>query len=284
MLTTTLPNHILQDSKDYQLIHDEKFIVAKSTTYKKGKTFFRNSMHILLLPIKGQKILHLKEEERWIDSTEILYLAQGNYFLSEIVDKKSQFESILIFFDDNFVLEFIQKYDIHIEVTTQSILVLKKDNFMHSVVVTMNDYFKTDMDDKLSLCKLKTEELFLYSLSQNRKDFLALLNHIVTTKPSRIKYILESNLDIISSVEDMSKLTRQSVHSLRKEMMRLYGKRPKEWLDQKRLEKAVNLLKNSSQSISSIATACGYSSVSWFIIQFKKYYKTTPLHFREENL
>ena len=283
MLTITLPNHILEDSKNYQLIHDEKFIVAKSTTYKKGKPSFRNSMHILLLLIKGQKVLHLKEE-RWIDSTEILYLAQGNYFLSEIVDQKSSFESILFFFDDDFVLEFIQKYNIDVEVNEQSILVLKKDTYMDSAVTTMNNYFKADIEGKLSLCKLKIEELFLYSLSQNREEFLALLNHIVTTKPSRIKYILESNLDIISSVEDMSKLTRQTVPALRKEMMRLYGKRPKEWLDHKRLEKAVNLLKNSNQSISTIATVCGYSSVSWFIIQFKKYYKTTPFSYRVENL
>jgi AraC-like DNA-binding protein len=31
------------------------------------------------------------------------------------------------------------------------------------------------------------------------------------------------------------------------------------------------LLKTSDKSVSDIATGCGYSTVSWFIIQFKKY-------------
>ena len=51
-----------------------------------------------------------------------------------------------------------------------------------------------------------------------------------------------------------------------------------------RLLKAKTLLKTSNASISDIATSCGYSSVSWFIGQFKKYYKSTPYLFRQENL
>lgn len=113
---------------------------------------------------------------------------------------------------------------------------------------------------------------------------MSFLNQIVNTKPSRIKYILESNLDIINNVSDMCKLTRLSDSMLRKEMIRLYNQKPKQWLDKQRLKKAIVMLKNTNKSISDIATSCGYSTVSWFIIQFKKYYKTTPFSYREENL
>jgi len=71
---------------------------------------------------------------------------------------------------------------------------------------------------------------------------------------------------------------------LRKEMLRLYNQKPKQWLDKQRLKKAIIMLKNTNKPISDIATSCGYSTVSWFIIQFKKHYKTTPFIYREENL
>ena len=117
-----------------------------------------------------------------------------------------------------------------------------------------------------------------------RPAFLSFLNQVINTKPSRIKYILESNLDILNDVKDMCILTRLSNASLRKEMLILYNQKPKQWLDMQRLKKAVLILKNTNESISDIATSCGYSTVSWFIIQFKKQYKTTPFLYREQNL
>ena len=97
------------------------------------------------------------------------------------------------------------------------------------------------------------------------------------------EYITENSCDI-NNIEDMCKLTRLNSKALRKEMQRLYSQNPKEWLDKKRLEKSVLMIKNTDKSISNIATSCGYASVSWFIIQFKKYYKITPLSFSEQNL
>ena len=110
------------------------------------------------------------------------------------------------------------------------------------------------------------------------------MNNIVNTKSSRVQYILESNVDILNDISQMCQLTGLSKTALRKEMQKLYLKNPKEWLDMNRLLKAKTLLKTSNASISDIATSCGYSSVSWFIGQFKKYYKSTPYLFRQENL
>jgi AraC family transcriptional regulator, exoenzyme S synthesis regulatory protein ExsA len=143
---------------------------------------------------------------------------------------------------------------------------------------------KNSIENSLDLVKLKLDELFLYSFSKDKKEFSTFLNKILQTKSSRVKYILEENIDIINSVDDMCKLTRLNSKALRKEMNRLYNQNPKEWLDEKRLYLASTLLKNSKKSISEIATTCGYATVSWFIIQFKKHYKTTPFLFREQNL
>ncbi len=285
MIPINLPNYILENPKLYKIESDDKFIVSKSNILKEKKQYLRNSTHILILLINGSKILHLDNKELKISTNDILYLSQGNYFMSEIVGDKNSFESILISFDDDFILDFIKKYKIKINIQRQeSVLNIKRDIFIDSCISNINDYFSTKLENKINLLKLKIQEIFLYTLSKDKQQFLSFLNQIVNTKPSRIKYILESNLDIINNVSDMCKLTRLSNSMLRKEMLRLYNQKPKQWLDKQRLKKAIVMLKNTDKSISDIATSCGYSSVSWFIIQFKKYYKTTPLIYREENL
>lgn len=285
MKNINLPNYILENKALYEIHSDDKFIVSKSSIFKKEKQYLRNSTHILILLINGKKMLHLENQDVTIDTNDILYLSQGNYFISEIVGDKRNFESILISFDDNFVLDFIKKYNISINITKQtSVLSIKRDLFISSCVSNINEYFSVELDNKIDLLKLKTEEIFLYTLSKDKEIFFLFLNQIIKTKSSRIKYILELNLDIINDISDMCKLTRLSHAVLRKEMLRLYNEKPKQWLDKQRLKKAVTLLKNTDNSISGIATSCGYSTVSWFIIQFKKHYKTTPFLYREENL
>jgi len=285
MITINLPNYILENPKLYKIENDDKFIVSKSSILKNERQYLRNSTHILILLINGSKILHLDDKELEISTNDILYLSQGNYFMSEIVGDKNNFESILISFDDDFVLDFIRKYKIKIDSQSQeSVLNIQRDTFIDSCISNINDYFSTKLENKIDLLKLKIHEIFLYTLSKDKELFLSFLNKIVNTKPSRIKYILESNLDIINNVSDMCKLTRLSNGILRKEMLRLYNQKPKQWLDKQRLKKAIIMLKNTNKSISDIATSCGYSTVSWFIIQFKKHYKTTPFIYREENL
>jgi len=284
-MIVTLPNYLTQNPNLYKLIYDDSFISSKSIIYKKDKLSLRNSTHMIILLIDGGKVLHLKDEDIKVDESEILYLSQGNYFMTEKISSKNAYKSILICFDDEFILKFLEKNNIKIQIKqTKSIISVKKDNFLSLTVSTINEYFNSNLENKLELLKLKTEELFLYTLSKDKQNFLAFLNSIISTKSSRIKYILESNLDIINSVDDMCKLTRLNEKALRKEIQRLYKQNPKKWLDTNRLNRATLLLKNTNESISNIATSCGYCSVSWFIEQFKKYYKTTPFLYRKQNL
>lgn len=287
MITTlTLPNYLLHNPTLYECIFDHTFITSKSVLYKQGKLSVRIGMHMVILLLEGQKIVHLPKGDLLVDASEIIYTAQGNYFMTEIVGAQNRYQSILICFDDQFVLNFIQKYAISFDKKERSnpIAIVKKSPFLHSCVETINAFYTEKRDNTLSLIKLKTEELFLYSLWADQKGFLAFLKCIVETESSRIKYILESNTDVIQTPKDMGDLTRLNERLLRKEMARLYHMTPKKWLDHVRLQKAQLLLKNTDDSISQIATTCGYANISWFITQFKKHYNATPFLYRQENL
>jgi AraC-like DNA-binding protein len=107
--------------------------------------------------------------------------------------------------------------------------------------------------------------------------------HIIETSTDRMRYILEENLDILEKVSDMHKLLRMSPSYFQKQFHRTFNTTPKIWLDQQRIKKAQFILSSTSKTITQIATDCGYSTSSWFIVQFKKYCKITPKEYRVKN-
>lgn len=285
MNNITLPNYIFENQNQYEIIQTDKILVSKASKFKKDKLYLRNSMHAMILLVVGGKVLHLDDEDLKLDNKDILFLSQGNYFMSEKIAQNNRYESILVFFDDEYILNFIKKYDLKIDSSAEKRFCnVKRDLFSSFCIDSIDEYFKVDIENKKELVSLKIEELFLYTFSKNKKLFSSFLKSILLTKTSRIKYILEANIDIIHSLEDMCSLTRLNSKALRKEMLRLYNQNPKEWLDAKRLFQATVLLGDEEKTVSQIAAECGYSSVSWFINQFKKHYKTTPLEYRQQNL
>ena len=67
------------------------------------------------------------------------------------------------------------------------------------------------------------------------------------------------------------------IDSMFKEMN---GLTPWEYINIKRINKAVDLLKSSDLSISSVATQCGYNNMANFSRIFKQITGTTPKHIR----
>jgi len=103
-----------------------------------------------------------------------------------------------------------------------------------------------------------------------------LFQHIIETSEERMRDILEENIDIIEKVSDMHRLMRMSPSHFQKQFQKNFQTSPKVWLDKQRMKKARFLLSSTRKSITEVATECGYSTSSWFIVQFKKHCKTTP--------
>ena len=62
-----------------------------------------------------------------------------------------------------------------------------------------------------------------------------------------------------------------------------YGASPKQLQINMRIDKAAELLKNSSTSCTDIAELCGFSTSAQFTKMFKERYNTTPKQFQQRN-
>jgi AraC-like DNA-binding protein len=282
-LTYIVPNFFIEDNDRNLTKIDNLFCLNYITKQKSDFISLRTTMHSMILLLDGLKIIHSKDIDLNVNSGEICFLTQNNYFMSERISKDLNYKSLIIYFDDEFIFDLIQKYKININsINEKNIIKIdsSKDGLLKSNISLFQEYIDKKLDN--SLLKLKIEELFLHSLRLNKNLFASFLQSITTTSQDRIKFILESNIDLIQTLDDMCSITRLSQNQLRRYIKKEYNTTPKIWIDTKRLEKATLMLKNTSKTITDISTECGYSTLSWFISQFKKQYNQTPKEFRHK--
>ncbi len=71
---------------------------------------------------------------------------------------------------------------------------------------------------------------------------------------------------------------------MRKLFYRETRTRPKEHLHRLRMERAVQLLRHSTQTIEQIAAACGFATDNYFHLVFQKAFMVTPTEFRSKQV
>ncbi|RXJ93528.1 AraC family transcriptional regulator [Malaciobacter molluscorum] len=282
-MTYVVPNYFIENQYSNLLKIDNLLCLNYITKTQNTNVYARTTMHSMGIVIEGSKVVHLKNKDINIEKIDIFFLTQNNYYMSERLVNDSKYKSLLVYFDDKFIFDFINKYNIQINTKDEQSTIkinYKSNKLFKNSVQTFQEYLKVDFNE--NLLKLKIEEIFLQAIKQNKKQMYSFFNSILITSKDRIKYILESNIDLIQTLDDMCSITRLSENKIRRYIKKEFNQTPKIWLDTKRLEKAVLLLNNTNKSISDISTTCGYSTVSWFISQFKKYYNLTPKEFRHK--
>jgi len=95
-----------------------------------------------------------------------------------------------------------------------------------------------------------------------------------------LDYIYE-NLSYPISMTDMAAAAHVSLNTLERHFLTAIQVPPSEFIKQRRLSKAQELLK-SGASVNEACQACGFSDCSHFIVLFKKQFGMTPLQFKKK--
>jgi len=283
-MTYIMPNYFLNEKPNTVISSDSLFTFVYMSRRSKKVISVRNTTHVMILITGGNKVVSSKEKKVHLREGDILLLSQGNYFMSEILGQQEEYKALLVYFTDEFIMNFIAKYKINLEgENSNNFITFSSGALLQPLISSYKLYLHQKLEQQNEIIKLKTEEVFLHLLTKDKPLFFSWLRDVRLSSKDRILHILEANLDFISDVENMAKLARVTKHELRIKLKESTGMNPKEWLDSKRLEQSALLLKNSTETISSIATSCDYSSTSWFGVQFKKAYGVTPKTYREQN-
>lgn len=136
--------------------------------------------------------------------------------------------------------------------------------------------------DRIMLNSLVLE--LIYNISRDTARLIIKKDGVSTTSPTiekTIKYIKE-NLTEDLSLETLATAVSLSPIHFHNIFKRAVGKTLRDYVEEQRLKKAVELLVSTNYSLTKIAFECGFSSQSYFSCVFKRKMKKTPREYAEE--
>ena len=132
-------------------------------------------------------------------------------------------------------------------------------------------------------CVWKSVEL-LYLLSAPERaeaDTAPALEGEVVRSLADTRQYMEEHLDEPLTIPVLSRRACLSTTAFKAGFRRLYGQPVHTWLRQRRMERAAQLLRDSSLSVLGVAQSVGYGSTSQFAAAFRRQYGVTPARYRK---
>ena len=105
----------------------------------------------------------------------------------------------------------------------------------------------------------------------------------MTKECAQIKEYLDTNYSEHITLETLTGLTHMNKYYMAHSFTKFTGLSPIQYLNQRRLETACQLLRDTDFSVSDISSQTGFSSQSYFTQIFRKYYGITPIKYRQSH-
>ena len=140
--------------------------------YKASKSSVKNkivfSQNLICILLEGSKEIFSQAGRANVDAGKLFLLSAGSVLMSETVAVNGKYESLLIFFSIDFLMDFCLQHNSQIfkkEKDKRSLLTLAKDDFLflYERSLKLLDHLK----DEPNLRKIKIEELLLYLLKKS---------------------------------------------------------------------------------------------------------------------
>ncbi len=232
---------------------------------------------------EGSKGVVFDNKALTIENTEFLLMQKGNCLMTEtLANTNANYHSILFFFSDQILSEFIKKYKVEVvqDIVRTPFYSFEYDQFLKSFVFGLQEICKMGPSVQSKLLHVKFEELMLYLLEKNG---VSILSSFITKESSRSQHLLEiveSNKLNKLTLSELAFLSHMSVSSFKRSFENHFKETPSKWFQNRRLEHAAYELKNTSKRASEIYESVGYESLSTFIQAFKLKYGKTPKQYQ----
>lgn len=244
------------------------------------------SKHVLGMVLAGEQQLQTYEGQRIrVRAGQGILLPSSMYVISDLLPQKGCFESVLFYFDNALIHEFIKerKGSIAIQPAPASQWCFDSTPKLQQFLEQVQELYSSQTANP-ALTALKIKEYWHWLCEElSEKQVLQQLFALTLPKKRQLGEFMEANYDKPLKVEDYAQLTGRSLSSFRRDCQQLLGQSPQKWLRTKRLAKAEQLLLEKQPSVTELAYAIGYENVSYFIRAFKAQYGLSPKQYLLQN-
>lgn len=251
-----------------------------------GTLFLEN--HMLLFVIEGTytvrfgTVVHTAHKHEMVlihKSIAVHYEKSGEPHSDYILNY------MMFLLKDELIDEFIKLADYpssstSVAKTTSPISVHTIDERLSSYLESLKPYFNEPERIKDELVKVKLLEL-LFGLADRNDIFLSELSQIKRQDRKSIQEVVEANISNPVTLQDLAYLSGRSLSSFKRDFKAIYNTSPLQWIRNRRLDKAVEMLTRSSLSVTEVCYRTGFENVSHFSKVFKLRFGITPSEFKK---
>lgn len=269
----SIPNYMFGDTYDSVNI----FFYQREKGPDQIKVKLNYVQNMLCFMVKGTKELIDESSQYSMNQDQIGLVSSGNMLMNERVSLFEEFESLLIFFSNDFLSDFLKKYEIDMSDSAEEhppVIALPKDeylqNFQQSMILLRNDF------DRRNFRVAKMEEVLLYLYEKYPEQIQGFISKSITKTQNRslIQVIQNHLFDNLNS-QELAFLCNMSLSTFRRKFFEVYDTTPKKYIIGQKMKQAAYLLKSKKRP-SEIYYELGYENLSSFSMEFKKHFGVSP--------
>lgn len=252
--------------------------------YKTGISSTNNKIafnqNLICFLQEGLKEIRKPDSKLILQNDSIFLLKSGNTLMSEKTTIENAYKSILMFFSDEFVFNFLTKNKITLpskDFTEKDIISIKKDDYISNFEISL-DLISSNSNQKL--LENKAEEILLY-LFEKCSEIIIPFFQTILKKNNDIPFlnVIQKEENSNLTIEELAFLCNMSISTFKRKFSDVFQTSPKQYFIEQKMQKAIALLQQNKRP-SEIYTDLGYETLSAFSNEFKKHFGTSPTHYQ----
>lgn len=251
------------------------------------EAIFQNTGCFIYFKEKGPQLLSSEVNTR-LKSNEAVLLKCGNHFLDLLRETQDDQVEVIIVHLFPEVLKKLYTGDlpeiIKKQTKSKSSQVVVSSDVIEKFIDSLEFYFQNPSLVNNDLLELKIKELILLLVqSKNIDSILELVADLYSTNSVQVKEVIELHLFSKLKLEELAKLCNLSLSTFKREFKKEFDDSPTNYINDRRLEKAKELLTITDLPISEIAYEIGFQDSLYFTRLFKNKIGIPPTTYRKEN-
>ncbi|MEL6182869.1 MAG: AraC family transcriptional regulator, partial [Myxococcota bacterium] len=201
--------------------------------------------------------------------------------MSELLDKRGRYESTVISFDPAFVAHTLPALLHSDPGNSLPPWVLDPTPELRELAMLFSERVQAQASERILELRLQEMAIVLGEAHPETKRMLAsalLQSHGRETH--RLRHVMEKHAYEPLRLSDYATLCGRSLASFKRDFKRVYNCPPGQWLIEKRLAKAAELLKKGDQRVTDVCLDCGFGHLSHFIRTFREAFGASPKQFQ----
>jgi AraC family transcriptional regulator, exoenzyme S synthesis regulatory protein ExsA len=271
----TLPDDLERNEED----KDVMFYFHHNTAETNNSKLHLNQFCVSI-GIHGIKKLIGHNGKETFSEGDIIFYRPGNFIGYENIDGDKPYQSLMIFFNGQFVMETLKAFGYPAAKNDEDLYIkpyysFRSDDYLIAYLQSAMEQVKNKIVPTV-VKKARLIELLVYLQSANQIDMIALLrpshpqNNLI-----QLRKTVESKLYQSLSADELAFICNMSLSTFKRAFNKVYGTSPGKWFQTKRLEYARELLLQG-KTPSEVFLEFGYSDYSTFSNSFKKHFGSSP--------